>query len=488
MPEYDFDLLIVGGGSGGVATARRAAEYGARVAVCEDNQWGGTCVHRGCVPKKLLVYAASFGAAQKLAPAYGWQPDQGSLDWKELQANLQRELERLHGFYQRILSDSGVEKLSGTGKLQDAHTVEVDGKVYTAERILLAMGGKPLRPSELEGAELGLTSDDMFWLPELPKEILVVGSGYIGTEFAGILNGLGVTVHQSFGSEHLLPGFDKDIRLTVEQEMAKRGVIFHRRARPGRLSKLDDGRIEVSLAQGESVRVDQVLLATGRTPRTDGIGLEQAGVRLGKDGQVLTNCKFQTSLASVYAIGDCTKRYELTPVAIAEGRALAEHLYNRQPLELRYDRLPTAVFSSPPGATVGWTEDALREHGARFDIYRARFRPMKYSLAAGLPGVGDAQAMLKLLVDPQSDRVLGCHMVGDDAPELIQVVAVALKAGATKAHFDATMAVHPTFSEELVLLRKPSESVEGPHQAPNPEGDAMTFALAEDIIDAPAES
>lgn len=474
MSVYDYDLLVVGGGSGGVATARRAAEHGARVAVCEDHEWGGTCVHRGCVPKKLLVYSSQFGEARKLMPAYGWSVEGVSLDWSTLRANLRKELERLHGYYQRILSESGVDKLSGTGVLKDAHTVEVDGKPYTAERILLAMGGIPHKPSGLEGAEHGLTSNDMFWLESLPSSILAVGSGYIGTEFAGILNGLGVKVHQSFGSDHLLPGFDKDIRSTVEAEMEKRGIIFHRGKRPTRLVKRAADRIEVTFDDDSSLEVEAVLLATGRVPRTSDIGLESLGVKLGKDGEVLTSDTFQTSVPSVYAIGDCTKRYELTPVAIAEGRALAEHLYNDQPLDFHYDRLATAVFSSPPAGTVGMTEDELRKAGAAFDVYRAKFRPMKYSLPAG-----DAQAVLKLLVDPKSDRVLGCHLVGEEAPELIQVLAVALKARATKATFDATIAVHPTFSEELVLLRKPSESVEGINPVPDPDKGETIDTLGE---------
>lgn len=464
MLECDFDLLVVGGGSGGVATARRAAEYGARVAVCEDHQWGGTCVHRGCVPKKLMVYSSQFGEARKLMPAYGWEAPSDGLDWPRLKANLHKELERLHGFYQRILAESGVEKLQGTGVLTGPNTVEVDGKPYTAKRILLAMGGKPWIPEELEGSELGLVSDDMFWMESLPRDILVVGSGYIGVEFAGILNGFGVTVHHSFGSAHLLPEFDKDIRATVEAEMEKRGVTFHRQARPKRLQALDNGRRLVTFDNGETLEVEAVLLATGRAPRTGGIGLEKVGVKLGESNEVLTNARFQTSVPSIYAIGDCTKRFELTPVAIAEGRSLAEHLYNDKPLDFHYDRLATAVFSSPPAATVGWTEDKLRRAGARFDVYRAKFRPMKYSLPAG-----EAQAMLKLLVCPESDRVLGCHLVGEEAPELIQLAAVCLKAKATKTIFDSTIAVHPTFAEELVLLRKPSESVEGPHRAPDPD-------------------
>ena len=474
MSEYDFDLLVVGGGSGGVATARRAAEHGARVAICEDHQWGGTCVHRGCVPKKLLVYSSQFGNARKLMPAYGWEAPSGPVDWTTLKDNLHKELERLHGFYQRALSESSVEMLSGTGVVTDPHTVAVDGKAHTAERILLAMGGKPLRPAELEGAELGLTSDDMFWLEKLPKDILVVGSGYIGTEFAGILNGLGVTVHQSFGSDHLLPEFDIDIRLTVEGEMEKQGIVFHRKRRPTKLARLGNGKLEVTFEQGEPLQVEQVLLATGRTPRTRDIGLEKVGVKLGKHGEVLTSSHFQSSVPSIYAVGDCTKRFELTPVAIAEGRALAEHLYNGKPIEFYYDRLATAVFSTPPAGTVGITEDELRRKGACFDIYRAKFRPMKYSLPAG-----NAQSMLKLLVDPKTDRVLGCHLVSEDAPELIQMVAVTLKAKATKTIFNAAIAVHPTFAEELVTLRKPSESVEGPNATPDPDRGETIDTLAE---------
>ena len=475
MPEYDFSLLVVGGGSGGVATARRAAEHGARVAICEDNQWGGTCVHRGCVPKKLLVYSSQFGNARKLMPAYGWGAPQGPVDWATLKANLHKELDRLgEYYYNRALADDNIERLTGTGVVKGPHAVEVGGRLYTAERILLATGGKPLRPPRLEGSELGLVSDDMFWLEKLPQSILVVGSGYIGTEFSGLLNGLGVTVHQSFGSDHPLPEFDKDIRLTVEGEMEKHGITFHRGKRPVKLGRLDNGQIEVRFQDGESLQVEQVLLATGRSPRTHGIGLSEVGVKLGKHGEVLTNAHFQTSVPSIYAVGDCTKRYELTPVAIAEGRALAEHLYNGQPLNFYYDRLATAVFSTPPAGTVGITEDELRKKGASFHIYRAKFRPMKYSLSGG-----EAQSMLKVLVDPKTDRILGCHLVCDDAPELIQLMAVVLKARATMAILNAAIAVHPTFAEEIVTLRKPSETVEGPYAAPDPDTGEIIDTLAE---------
>lgn len=463
---HDFDLLVVGGGSGGVATARRAAEYGAKVAICEDHQWGGTCVHRGCVPKKLLVYASHLGSARRLMPAYGWGDPAMSLDWPTLRSHLTAELERLQGFYRRILEESGVALLSGKGVLTGPHTVQVEQQEFSAQRILLATGGRPLPPPGLQGAQLAWTSDDMFWLPDWPRSVLVVGSGYIGTEFAGLLCGLGVEVHQSFGSERPLPGFDGDLRATVEREMEKRGVRFHRRARPVAIESTANGQRRVIFDQGDDCLVDGVLLATGRQPRTAEMGLEEVGVALGPEGQVLVDRGFQTSVPSIYAIGDCLKRFELTPVAIAEGRALAEHLYNGRSLNFAYDCLPTAVFSSPPAASVGYTEEALRALGVRFDIYRARFRPMKFSLAKT-----DDQALIKILVDPASDRVVGCHLVAEEAPELIQVLAVTLKGRLTKTVFDSTLAVHPTLAEELVLLRKPSESVEGPNAVPPFEGD-----------------
>lgn len=474
MPSYEYDLIVVGGGSGGVAAARRAAEYGARVAVCEDNQWGGTCVHRGCVPKKLLLYAAQFGAQRKMMSAYGWDTSSLALDWQTLKDNLHKELERLHGFYRRVLEDSKVDKLSGTGVLRDAHSIEVSGKVYTAQRFLLAVGGVPERPAGLEGGELGLTSDDIFWLPKLPQDILVVGSGYIGTEFAGILNGLGVRVQHSFGREQVLPSFDIDLRLTVQAGMEKRGIVFHPQRRPLRLTRLDSGRIKVDFDAGATIEVAEVLLATGRRPRTEGIGLEEIGVSLGHGGKVLTDELFCTSVPNIFAIGDCTKRHELTPVAIAEGRQLAEHLFNGKELKFRYDSLPTAIFSSPPAGSVGFSEDFLRGKNAGFDVYRAKFRPMKYSL----PGAQE-EALVKLLVDPKSDRLLGCHLVGESSPELIQLVASLLRARASMDTLRSTIAVHPTFAEEIVLFRKPSVSVEGSSMAPMPDEWQPYATLAE---------
>lgn len=463
MSNYDFDLLVLGGGSGGVAAARRAAEHGAKVAVCEDGEWGGTCVNRGCVPKKLFVYAAEFGRQSRLMPAYGWDPGGPSFDWSTLVKNVTKELARLRGFYDGALSSNGVTQFNGTGVICDPHTVSVGDKSYTAERILMAVGGKPWVPASIEGGELAITSDQVFWLDEFPKTILIVGSGYIGTEFAGVFSGLGAETHQSFRSEKILPNFDHDVRTHLTEEMEKSGVIFHPGDSPIKLSRSSGGRIQVLMKSGQELTVDQVLMATGRVPRTDGIGLEKVGVNIGKRGEVVVSGGFQTSVDSIYAIGDCIRRWELTPVAIAEGRALAEHWFNGKELDFAYPCIPTAVFSSPPCGTVGFTEETLREQGAKFEIYTTRFRPMKYTLP-------DKQnkALLKLLVDSESGLILGCHLVGPDTPEIIQILGVCMMAGATKADLDNTFAVHPTMAEDLVLFRKPDLVVQGDHPAPDP--------------------
>lgn len=463
MPKFDYDLLVLGGGSGGVAAARRAAEYGAKVAVCEDDQWGGTCVNRGCVPKKLFVYASEFGRASELLSAYGWTSKAAEFHWPVLVENVTKELTRLQGFYHSALAGNGVKQFEGTAVLTGPQQVEVCGETVTAERILLAVGGRPWVPDGIEGKELAITSDQVFWLPEFPRRILIVGSGYIGTEFAGILSGLGAEVHQSFRSQYVLPGFDKDIREFLTDEMKKQGIRFHTNNAPVRLEKLEGGALRVSMRSGEILEVDQVLMATGRVPRTQGIGLEQQGVKLGERGKVVVDETFQSSVPSIYAIGDCIARWELTPVAIAEGRALAEHFFNGKALNFSYSCVATAAFTSPPAATVGFSEDYLRECGASFEVYRTSFRPMKYTLP-------DKQnkAMLKLLIDPRTQKILGCHLVGPDTPELIQLLAACMVAGATKTHLDDTFAVHPTLAEELVLFRKPSEVVEGRCDAPDP--------------------
>lgn len=455
MSDYDFDLLVLGGGSGGVASARRAAEYGAKVAVCEDGQWGGTCVNRGCVPKKLFVYSADFGRARSLMPAYGWDPGKPTFHWPTLVENVTNELTRLRGFYDSALGDNGVTQLEGRGVVKGPHQVEVSGRTYSAAQILLAVGGRPWVPN-VKGAEHCITSDEVFWLDQFPARILIVGSGYIGTEFAGIFQGLGAEVHQSFRSEFVLPDFDGDIRKFLHEEMEKSGIAFHTGDKPVEIERAEDGSLSVAMQSGTTLQVDQVLMATGRIPRVEGIGLQEVGVEIGDRSEVVVNEGFQTKVPSIFAIGDCIRRYELTPVAIAEGRALAEHWFNDQDLNFRYDSVATAVFSSPPAGTVGLTEEQLRRDGVPFEIYRARFRPMKYTLP-------DKQnrAMLKLLVSSGDGKILGCHLLGPDTPELIQVMATLLVTGATKADLDKTFAVHPTLSEELVLFRKPTEVVSG---------------------------
>ena len=462
MSDYNYDLLVLGGGSGGVAAARRAAEHGAKVAVCEDGQWGGTCVNRGCVPKKLFVYSSQFAGDFALMPAYGWEPGSPSFSWPKLVENVTRELARLRGFYDSALSGNDVDQFTGTGRIVDPHTVEVNGRRLTTARILLAVGGKPWVP-DIEGKEFAITSDEVFWLPEFPKRILIVGSGYIGTEFAGIFRGLGAEVHQSFRSKRVLPAFDGDLREKLTEEMDLSGVVFHSGDKPVKIAKNSDGSLSVDMQSGETLQVDQVLMATGRVPRSRGIGLEEVGVEIGDREEVVVSQNFQTKVPSIFALGDCIRRYELTPVAIAEGRALAEHWFNSKPIDFRYPCVATAVFSSPPLGTVGFTEEQLRERKASFHIYRAHFRPMKYTL----PDKKN-KAFLKILVDPATDKLLGCHLLGPDTPELIQVMAACLMAGATKTNLDDTFAVHPTMAEELVLFRKPSEIVEGERQAPDP--------------------
>lgn len=454
MGVCDYDLLVIGGGSGGIGAARRASEYGAKVAVCEQWQYGGTCVHRGCIPKKLMVYSAEFAESLRLAQAYGHRIEGSSFSWSGLIAAKDKELERLNGFYNQTLDNNQIAKLQGYARMLDAHTVELEGKRYTAERILIAVGARPWTP-EFPGGELCVTSRQAFHLEQQPRRVLVVGSGYIGVEFAGIFNGLGSETHLMFRSSKVLPDFDQDIRDTLQEEMAKRGVIFHTGARIKQVKQAGSG-LQVETDGGQTLEVDCVMLATGRVPATAGMGLEEIGVKLGKNGAVAVDDQWRTNLENVYAIGDCIDRVQLTPVAIAEGRALAENLYNQNAVAVSYENIPTAVFSIPPVGTVGLSQaQAQQRCSAGVDIYRARFRPMKYTLPDK-----DTKAMLKLVVDRGNQRVVGCHMVGEPASELIQALAVCVVCGATKTDFDRTIAVHPSTAEEFVLMRRPSESLE----------------------------
>ncbi len=452
MSKFDFDLLVIGGGSGGVGAARRAAEYGARVAVAEGDRLGGTCVHRGCIPKKLMVYASNFRQQFELAEGYGYSQIEYRFSWPLLVEKVQNELNRLGGFYEKSLQNAGVTHLQGWAKVTGTNSVEVDGKSYSTERILVAVGGFPFKP-RIPGAEHTITSREAFHLPELPGRILMVGSGYIGVEFAGIFNGLGCQTHMMFGSTLLLPGFDQDIRSHLQETMEKAGVRFHTGTRIQKVEPVDGG---YRVTAGETVvEVDKVFLATGRHPRTEGLGLEGVGVKLDSNGAVKVNGKFQTSVGSIYAIGDCIDRIQLTPVAIREGRFFAGTLYNNNPVNGDYRAVPTAVFSAPPVGTVGLTqEEALAQAPEGIDLYRAKFRPTKYTLPDK-----DYKVLLKLIVCRRTDRVLGVHVVGEEGPELSQILGVLVLNGATKADFDSTVAVHPTTAEELVLMRNPSETI-----------------------------
>ena len=446
MARYDFDLFTIGAGSGGVAASRRAGSYGAKVAICESVRVGGTCVLRGCVPKKLLVYGAEFVDAFEDAAGYGWTLGERRFDWGALIAAKDKELDRLNGIYIGMLRNSGVQIIDGHGRLVDPHTVEVAGKRYTAANILIATGAWPGLP-KIPGIEHAITSNEALDLKALPKRIVIVGGGYIAVEFAGIFRTLGSEVGMVIRADKLLRGFDEDIRIALGEEMAARGVKIRAHTHLDRIERTPGGFVATA-HDGTKFVADAVMYATGRKPNTATLGLQALGIEVNKSGAVVVDQNSRTSLPHVYAVGDVTDRLNLTPVAIAEGRALAETLFNDNPMTVDHQTVPTAVFSQPPVGTVGLTEAAARgTHGA-VDVYRTRFRPMKNTLSGR-----KERTMMKLVVDRQSDRVLGCHMVGRDAPEITQGLAIALKCGATKRQFDRTIGIHPTAAEEFVTMR-----------------------------------
>jgi glutathione reductase (NADPH) len=445
MPKYDFDLITLGAGSGGVRATRLAGGYGARAAVVEKSRVGGTCVMRGCVPKKLLVYAAHFAEDFADARGFGWVPGDARLDWPTLIERKNVELDRLEGVYHRILRDNNVTLIEGSGRLADTHTVEVDGTAYTADKILIACGGWPTMPN-IPGVEHVITSNEALDLPELPKRIVIVGGGYIAVEFAGIFNAVGVEVTEIIRAGNILRGFDEDVREFLAAEMEKKGVRIRRETVVRSIEKTGEG-YSLNTSTGELIETDLVMYATGRGPNTRGLGLEAVGVELDDVGAVIVDEWNRSSVDSIYAVGDCTDRVNLTPVAIAEGRAFAETHFNTNPITMDYANIPSAVFSQPPIGTVGLDEGRARERG-EIDVYISRFKPMKHTLTGR-----DEGTLMKIVVDRATDRVLGCHMVGIDAAEIIQGVAIALKCGATKAQFDATIGIHPTAAEEFVTMR-----------------------------------
>ncbi len=454
MASHEFDLLIIGGGSGGVRAARMAASRGARVALVEAAALGGTCVNVGCIPKKLYSYAAHFATDFEDAAGFGWDLGAARHDWARLKANRAREIARLNEVYQQLLVGAGVHILRGWASLgDDGHTVHVRTaqatRHHTATSILIATGGTPVTP-DLPGAELGVTSDSMFDLDPFPRRLAVVGGGYIASEFASIFNGLGSQVTQVHRRDGILAGFDDDLRAFLAAEMMKKGVTLRLQTQVRALQRAGDG-LQLLLDGGATLEADTVLFATGRTPNVAGLGLEAAGVRQRANGAIEVDAQLRTSVPSIYAIGDVIARLQLTPVALAEAMCVVDHLFGEGRRRMDYALVPTAVFTHPNLASVGLSEQEARKRHRELRVFKSEFRALKHTL-----GGSSERTLLKLVVDAASDRVLGVHMVGPDAGEVVQGFAVALKAGATKADFDATIGIHPTVAEEFVTMRDPA--------------------------------
>jgi len=452
MSNYEYDLVVIGAGSGGVRAARMSAAKGARVAVIENKYLGGTCVNVGCVPKKLRVYAAEYSEHIRDAQGFGWNVDGSAFDWATLIQNKNTEIERLNGVYERLLNGAGVDIITGTAQVLDGHCVKVGDRVMSGRYIVVATGGWPFKP-EFPGHELAITSNEFFFLQDTPKSALVLGGGYIAVELAGILNGLGVETTLVYRGDMFLRGFDEDIRRFVANELEQAGINLRFGVNIAGVSSENGGARQVALTDGSTLTVSEVLCATGRKPNTTGLGLEQAGVEMGDKGQIIVDEHFCTSIASVYAIGDVIDRVQLTPVALAEGMYLSEYLFGdgaRTPA-VDYEDIPTAVFCQPNIGTVGLTEEQARARGLEIDIYKSDFKPMKNTLSGN-----HQRCLMKLIVEQETGKVLGVHMVGHEAGEIIQGIAVAVKAGATKHDFDRTIGIHPTAAEEFVTMRQKS--------------------------------
>ena len=448
MSEYDYDLFVIGAGSGGVRAARFSANYGARVAIAEDMFMGGTCVNVGCIPKKLFVYAAHFHEDFADSAAYGWTAEAKNFNWRTLVDNKDTEISRLNGIYERLLGNAGVEIVNGRATLVDVHTVEVAGKQYSVKTILVATGGWPVVP-DIPGKEHVVTSTEAFYLDELPKRAIIVGGGYIAVEFAGIFNGIGVDTTLMYRGPLFMRGFDTDVREHLAGEMTKKGIDVRFSTNIASIEKTASALI-ATCEDGSTVETDLIMYATGRAPKVAGLGLEELGVALAENGAIIVDEYFKTSVDSIYAIGDVIDRMQLTPVALAEGMAVAKTLFADTPSSADYEHIATAVFSQPPIGTVGLTEEEARERHGDVAIFKSTFRALKHTLTGR-----DEQTMMKMIVDRKTDRVLGVHMVGADAGEILQGIAVALKAGATKAVFDSTIGIHPTSAEEFVTMRDP---------------------------------
>jgi len=450
VPRFDYDLFTIGAGSGGVRASRMAGQLGARVAIAENYRIGGTCVIRGCIPKKLLSYAAHYAEDLEDARGFGWTIEGASFSWPTLIANKNREIARLSGIYAEALARAKVVAIEGTARLLDAHTVAIGERRVTAQNILVATGGRPSKPA-IPGVEHAITSNEAFELSELPKRILIVGGGYVAVEFAGIFNGLGAEVTLSYRGEQILRGFDDDVRRHLHDEMGKKGVRILVQSDVLRIDRRIDGSLEVNMTglPGNGLACDAVMFATGRPPNTASLGLEESGVRLDEAGGVVVDRFCRSSIANIYAVGDVTHRIALTPVAIREGAAVATTLFGGVETPVDHDEVPSAVFSQPPVGTVGLSESKAAEKLGKVDIYKTTFRPLRHTLSGR-----DERTLMKLVVDRASQRVVGAHMVGADAAEIIQGIAIAVKARLTKAQFDATVGIHPTAAEEFVTLRE----------------------------------
>lgn len=448
MSSYDFDLFVIGAGSGGVRAARIAASHGARVAICEHSRVGGTCVIRGCVPKKLLSYAAHFKEDFEDAAAYGWELEQPRFDWQKLIAAKDLEIDRLNSIYLGLLESSGVALFSSRGMLLDEHHVEVGERTLSAEKILIAVGGRPWVP-EFPGSEHVITSDEAFHLRSLPERVAIVGGGYIACEFAGIFNGLGAQVHQLYRGDQVLRGFDEDVRSFLGKEMREKGIHFHFERNVQALTQNANG-FELTLDDGTALDVDCVMYATGRAPATAELGLASAGVDVRADGSIPVDEYSRTNVPNIFAVGDVTHRIALTPVAIMEGHAFADSEFggSRRPVDHAF--VPSAVFSNPQVGSVGYSEQAAPAHCGDVDVYTSEFRPLKHTLTGR-----NEKTLMKLVVERLSDRVVGVHVCGADAAEIVQGFAVAVKSGLSKSQFDATVGIHPTSAEELVTLKTP---------------------------------
>ncbi|WP_119394615.1 glutathione-disulfide reductase [Salinibius halmophilus] len=452
MSKFDYDLFVIGAGSGGVRAARTAANLGAKVGVAEGRFYGGTCVNVGCVPKKLYVYASDFAHRFAEARGFGHQLHERSFDWGTLKAAKDKEISRLNGIYERLLENSGVDRHWGYAKFVDAHTLDVEGKQVTAKNIIIATGGTPMMPT-IPGGEHIKQSDDMFTLESLPKSVLVIGGGYIALEFAGIFNGLGVETHLVHRGDHVLRGFDEDVRPFVQDQVANRGINLHMSRTVESVEKQADNRLLVRLNSGETLTVDDIFSATGRLPNTGNLELEKLGIKTTSRGAIEVNEHYQVAEHShIFAVGDVIDRIALTPVALAEGMFVANMLFGSSARRVNYNAVASAVFSQPEVATCGATESQARHQHVHVDVYESKFRPMSHTLS-GNP----EQCYMKLVVDRATQQVLGAHMVGEHAAEIMQGIAIAIQMGATKQQFDATIGIHPSAAEEFVTMRTPRD-------------------------------